>query len=255
MSMRSSQRVVAIIPARYASMRLPGKPLADIAGKPMIQHVYERAARARTIDDVIVATDDERIADAVRAFGGHAEMTSPDIRSGSDRIGVVARGLPSTELVVNIQGDEPLIPPAMIDEAVQPLLQNPAIDVGTLVGRITTPEELLDPNTVKVTLDRNGRCLYFSRSPIPFGRDIGVEALLQSCAVYRHIGLYVYRTPFLLRFAAMEQTPLERAEKLEQLRVLEHGFAIHAVLTTHHSIAVDTPADLERVRALAGTRT
>lgn len=254
MSMPSSRHVVAIIPARYASTRLPGKPLAEIAGKPMIQHVYERASRARTIDEVIVATDDERIANAVRAFGGRAEMTSPEIRSGSDRIGVVARGLPSAELVVNIQGDEPLIPPAMIDEAVQPLLHNPAIEVGTLVGRITTPEEYLDPNTVKVTLDRSGRCMYFSRSPIPFGRDISVENLLRDFPVYRHIGLYVYRTAFLLGFTAMEQTPLERAEKLEQLRVLEYGVAIHAVLTAHHSIAVDTPADLERVRTLAEVR-
>lgn len=252
MNPASAHRVVAIIPARFASTRLPGKPLADIAGKPMIQHVYERARQAHLIDDVIVATDDARIADAVRAFGGRAELTSTDIRSGSDRIAVVARMLPAAELVVNLQGDEPLIPPAMIDDAVRPLLENPALLVGTLAARITTPAELLDPNTVKVTLDRNGRCLYFSRSPIPFGRDMAPDALLRTCPVYRHIGLYVYRTTFLLHYTTLEQTSLERAEQLEQLRILEHGYPIHAVLTEYQSVAVDTPADLERVRTLAG---
>lgn len=252
MSAPSTPRVVAIIPARYASTRLPGKPLADIAGKPMIQHVYERTRQAALVDDVIVATDDQRIADAVRAFGGRAELTSPDIRSGSDRIAVVARTLPATELIVNIQGDEPLIPSAMIDDAIRPLLHDLSIPVGTLVARITTPEEFLDPHTVKVVLDRNSRCLYFSRSPIPFGRDITIETLLQRCPIYRHIGVYIYRTPFLLRYTTLEQTPLEQAEHLEQLRVLEHGYFIHAVLTAYQSIAVDTPADLERVRALAG---
>ncbi len=219
----------------------------------MIQHVYERTRRATLVDDVIVATDDDRIVKAVRAFGGQAELTSPDIRSGSDRIAVVARSLSSAELIVNIQGDEPLIPPEMIDEAVRPLLDNPKLDAGTLVTRISTREEYLDPHTVKVTLDRNSRCLYFSRSPIPFARDISIEALLQTCPLYRHIGLYVYRAAFLVRFAALEQTPLEKAEKLEQLRILEHGFSLHAVLTSHNnSIAVDTPADLERVRTLVG---
>lgn len=254
MSPLPAQRVVAIIPARYASTRLPGKPLADIAGKPMIQHVYERTREAVLVNDVIVATDDVRIADAVRAFGGRAELTSPSIRSGSDRIAVVARSLPTTELIVNVQGDEPLIPPAMIDEAVRPLLENPALLVGTLAARITSRGELFDPNIVKVTLDRNGRCLYFSRSPIPFGRDMEPDELLRACAVYRHIGLYVYRTTFLLQYTTLEQTPLERAEQLEQLRILEHGYPIHAVLTEHRSVAVDTPADLERVRTLAGTR-
>jgi 3-deoxy-manno-octulosonate cytidylyltransferase (CMP-KDO synthetase) len=252
MSAPSTSRVVAIIPARYASTRLPGKPLVDIAGKPMIQHVYERTRQAALVDDVIVATDDPRIAEAVRAFGGRAEMTSPDIRSGSDRIAVVARTLPETELIVNIQGDEPLIPSAMIDDAIRPLLSDPSIPVGTLAARITTSEEFLDPHTVKVALDRNSRCLYFSRSPIPFGRDMTIDALLQRCPAYRHIGVYVYRTPFLLRYTTLEQTPLELAEQLEQLRVLEHGYFIHAVLTTYQSIGVDTPADLERVRALAG---
>lgn len=248
-----AQRVVAVIPARYASSRLPGKPLADIAGKPMIQHVVERALAAQFVDDVIVATDDERISAAVRAFGGRVVMTPVDCPSGSDRIALVARDLPATEIIVNIQGDEPVIPPAMIDEAIAPLIRDPGIAVGTLVTRLRTPEELPDPNTVKVTLDMAGRCLYFSRSPIPFGRDITPGELVQRYPVYRHIGLYVYRRDFLLRYAALTQTALEQAEKLEQLRILEHGYSIHAAITTHESIAVDTPADLQRVRALLGT--
>lgn len=245
-------RVVAVIPARFASTRFPGKPLADIAGKPMIRHVYERTSLARTVETVIVATDDERIAQAVRAFGGTAQMTSPDLRSGSDRIAAVARHLPEAEIIVNVQGDEPLIPPAMIDEAVQPLLDDASLQVGTLAQRISTAAELEDPNVVKVTLDRAGRCLYFSRSPIPYGRGLTPDALLRGTAVYKHIGLYVFRKEFLLRYASLDQTPLEHAEQLEQLRILEHGYPLHAVVTTYTSLAVDTPADLERVRSLAG---
>jgi 3-deoxy-manno-octulosonate cytidylyltransferase (CMP-KDO synthetase) len=247
-------RVVAVIPARYASSRLPGKPLADINGKPMIQHVVERARLARLVNDVIVATDDERIAHAVCAFGGTAVMTPVDCRSGSDRIALVAQDLPSTDVIVNVQGDEPVIPPAMIDEAVAPLLMDASLPVGTLVTRLQTTGELFDPNTVKVLLDRHGRCLYFSRSPVPFGRDITPAELLERYPVYRHIGMYVYRRDFLMRYAALEQTPLEQAEKLEQLRILEHGYSLHATVTAHESIAVDTPADLERVRAMINIR-
>ncbi len=247
-------RVVVVIPARYASSRLPGKPLADIHGKPMIQHVVERARMATLVNDVIVATDDQRIMDAVYAFGGTAVMTPADCPSGSDRIALVARGLTATEIIVNVQGDEPVIPPAMIDEAVAPLLQDPSLPVGTLVTRLRSTEELLDPNTVKAVLDRGGRCLYFSRSPIPFGRDLTPAELIERCPVYRHIGMYVYRRDFLMRYAALEQTPLEQAEKLEQLRILEHGYAIHAAVTAHVSIAVDTPADLDRVRTLMNPR-
>ena len=247
-------RVVVVIPARYASSRLPGKPLADINGKPMIQHVVERARMATLVNDVIVATDDQRIMDAVCAFGGTAVMTPADCPSGSDRIALVARGLTATEIIVNVQGDEPVIPPAMIDEAIAPLLKEKSLPVGTLVTRLRTTEELLDPNTVKAVLDRQGRCLYFSRSPIPFGRDLTPAELIERSPVYRHIGMYVYRRDFLLRYAALEQTPLEQAEKLEQLRILEHGYAIHAAVTAHVSIAVDTPADLDRVRALTNPR-
>lgn len=248
-------RVVAVIPARYASSRLPGKPLADINGKPMIQHVVERAREARLVDDVIVATDDRRIMDAVGAFGGTAVMTPADCPSGSDRIALVARDLPATEIIVNVQGDEPMIPPAMIDEAVTPLLDAPSLPVGTLVTRLRTTEEYLDPNTVKAVLDRQGRCLYFSRSPIPFGRDLTPAVLLERSPVYRHIGMYVYRRDFLMQYAALGQTPLEMAEKLEQLRILEHGYTIHAAVTDRVSIAVDTAADLDRVRALMNPRT
>jgi 3-deoxy-manno-octulosonate cytidylyltransferase (CMP-KDO synthetase) len=243
-------RVVAVIPARYASSRLPGKPLADINGKPMIQHVVERTRMAHLVNDVIVATDDERIMDAVCAFGGTAVMTPVDCPSGSDRIALVARDLPSTEIIVNVQGDEPVIPPDMIDEAVAPLLKDTSLPVGTLVTRLRTVAELLDPNVVKALLDRQGRCLYFSRSPVPFGRDVTPAELLERYPVYRHVGMYVYRRDFLMHYAALEQTPLEQAEKLEQLRILEHGYSIHAAVTAHTSIAVDTAADLERVRAM-----
>jgi 3-deoxy-manno-octulosonate cytidylyltransferase (CMP-KDO synthetase) len=245
-----SHKVVVVIPARYASSRLPGKPLAEINGKPMIQHVVERARRATLVHEVIVATDDQRIADAVRGFGCTAVMTPVDCQSGSDRIAIVARDLPTAEIIVNVQGDEPVIPPAMIDEAVEPLLKDPALPVGTLVTRLQTTEELLDPNTVKVVIDKNGRCLYFSRSPIPFGRDCSPAELVNRYTVYRHIGMYVYRRTFLMHYATLTPTALEQAEKLEQLRILEHGYAIHAAVTTHKSIAVDTPADLERVRGL-----
>jgi 3-deoxy-manno-octulosonate cytidylyltransferase (CMP-KDO synthetase) len=246
----AGKRTVAIIPARYASQRFPGKPLALIAGKPMIVHVMERAARARLVDGVLVATDDERIAAAVRSHGGEAVMTPADVRSGSDRIALAARPLTGTEIIVNVQGDEPLIPPAMIDDAIRPLLDNPSIEAGTLVRRLRSVAELDNPNLAKVLLDRSGRCLYFSRASVPYGRGIAPEELIATVPVYGHIGLYVFRREFLLAFAAMTQTPLEMAEQLEQLRILEHGHALHAVVTGHESMAVDTPADLERVRTL-----
>lgn len=246
-------RTVAIIPARYASQRLPAKPLADIAGKPMIQHVYERASKATLVNAVLVATDDERIAAAVRAFGGHAVMTPSSLQSGSDRIAYVARSMADTDIVVNVQGDEPLLAPAMIDEAVRPLLENPAIPVGTLVRRIETPLELANPGIVKVVLDKDGYCLYFSRSVIPYGRDHLPEEWLDRSAYYKHVGLYVFRREFLLHYARLPRTPLEIAEKLEQLRILEHGYKIKAAITTHDSKPVDTVEDLERIRAEVGS--
>ena len=249
MSLAPGTRTVAIIPARYGSQRFPGKPLALIAGKPMIVHVMERAASARLVDAVLVATDDERIASAVRSHGGEAVMTPTDVRSGSDRIALAARALAGTDIIVNVQGDEPLIPPAMIDEAVRPLLEDNSIKAGTLVRRIRSVAELENPNVTKALLDRSGRCLYFSRASVPYGRGMRPEELIAEFPVYAHVGLYVFRREFLLAFAAMTQTPLEMAEGLEQLRILEHGHALHAVVTGHESIAVDTPGDLERVRA------
>jgi 3-deoxy-manno-octulosonate cytidylyltransferase (CMP-KDO synthetase) len=253
MTAPGAPRTVVLIPARFGSTRLPGKPLAEIAGKPMIQHVYERALRAQLVHDVIVATDDLRIIAAVEKFGGHAVITPPDAPSGSDRIAHVASQLQDAVIIVNVQGDEPFLPPAMIDEAIRPLHADPHVRVGTLARRIEDVETLQDPAVVKVVLDRNSNALYFSRSSIPFGRDITPAELLARIAVYRHIGLYVYRREFLLHYTTLPQTPLEQTEKLEQLRILEHGYPIRVAVTTHHSIAVDTPADLERARALAGS--
>ena len=238
--------IVAIIPARYQSSRLPGKALADIAGYPMIEHVYRRASAAAAVSSVLVATDDERIRDAVRAFGGRVCMTSPAHPSGTDRLAEVAAGL-SCDIVVNVQGDEPLLEPAMIDEAVGPMRADPAIAMSTLRRRIDDPAELHSPNVTKVVVDRDGYALYFSRAAIPFVRD-GAPA----APAWRHIGLYVYRRDTLLRLARLAPTALERSEALEQLRALEHGIRILAVETQHDSIGVDTAEDLERVRRLAG---
>ena len=254
MSVPVRPRAVAIIPARFASQRLPGKPLEPINGVPMICHVMERASRARSIAGVIVATDDQRIADVVHAHGGRAVMTPTTLQSGTDRIAWVARTLDDVDLVVNVQGDEPLLPPEMIDLAVRPLLDDRSIAAGTLVRRITSTAELMNPNLPKVVLDGEGFCLYFSRSPIPYGRDLPPEQWLELHTYYRHIGLYVFRTSFLVQYASWPQTPLEKAEKLEQLRILEHGRRMKAVVTDLESIAVDTPADLERVRTLMMTQ-
>jgi 3-deoxy-manno-octulosonate cytidylyltransferase (CMP-KDO synthetase) len=241
---------VAIIPARYASERLPGKPLVDIGGKPMIQHVYERTALAKQVHRVIVATDDERIATTVRGFGGEALMTPFSLKSGSDRIAYVARSLNNADIIVNVQGDEPLIVPDMIDQAVVPLREDHTLVAGTLVRKIRTENELLNPSIPKVVLDKNGFCLYFSRSPIPFVRDHARAQWMVEGEFYKHIGLYVYQREFLLTYSTLPQTPLELLEKLEQLRILEHGYRIKAVVTSYDTTPVDTPDDLEKVRVL-----
>jgi len=246
----SSVRTVAIIPARYGSRRLPAKPLADIAGKPMIQHVYERTAQASLVHKVIVATDDERIASAVRAFGGEAVMTPASMESGSDRIAHVARSVSDADIIVNVQGDEPLIAPQMIDEGIRPLIEDDQILVGTLVRKIDTDAELQNPSIPKVVLDSNGYCLYFSRSIVPFVRDRAKGEWLAHHSYFKHIGLYAFRREFLLRFAGFQQTPLEKAERLEQLRILEHGYSIKAAITTYDTLSVDTEEDLERVRMI-----
>ncbi len=244
-------KVVAVIPARYASSRFPGKVLADLAGKPMVQHVVERAAQAKTVGRVLVATDDERIAAAVRAFGTEAVLTDPGHPSGTDRIAEAIREVPC-DLVVNVQGDEPLLPPAMVDEAVEPFLADPALEMGTVCRAIEDPRDLTDPNVVKVVRDLEGYALYFSRSPVPYSRDGQRRAGgAQPC---KHIGLYVYRRAFLFRFTAWKPTPLEEAERLEQLRALEHGVRIRVVETRHDSVGVDTPDDLARVQLLLKRR-
>lgn len=210
----------------------------------MIEHVYRRTAAAAWVSSVLVATDDERILEAVRSFGGVACLTSPDHASGTDRLAEVAREM-SCEVIVNVQGDEPLIEPIMIDEAVQPLMDDPMVMMTTLRRRITDPAELQNPNVTKVVVDREGFALYFSRAPIPFAR-----AGAPAADAWRHVGLYVYRRDCLLQLAGLEPTALERSEALEQLRALEHGIRILAVETQHESIGVDTPEDLERVRRL-----
>jgi 3-deoxy-manno-octulosonate cytidylyltransferase (CMP-KDO synthetase) len=235
---------VAVIPARFASTRFPGKPLADIDGRPMIEHVYTRARRAKSVSRVIVATDDLRIATAVIKFGGEVKLTRADHPSGTDRLAEVAAKL-DCDVVVNVQGDLPLIDPGAIDEAVAPF-SDPAVLITTLYRRITDSAELRDPNIVKIAIDRGGFALYFSRAPIPYVRDPrgGWPPM------YRHIGLYAYRRSALMVFASLEPTPLERAEALEQLRALEHGIRIKTVETAYDSVEVDTPEDLEHVRRL-----
>lgn len=234
----------AVIPARYDSTRFPGKILANINGKPMIRHVYERVEIVEEIDTVIVATDDHRIFRCVEDFGGRVVMTSPEHTSGTDRIAEVAREL-SHSLIVNVQGDEPDIKPEMIASALRPFVQEEELKMTTLIRKLDQ-EEISDPNVVKVVTDKDGNALYFSRASIPYVRDN------RSGRFYKHIGLYVYRREFLLQYTSMEPTPLEMAESLEQLRVLENGYRIRAVETELDSIGVDTPEDLERVQQIMG---
>ena len=238
--------VIAIIPARFHSTRLPGKALLDIGGRPMIEHVYRRAAMARLVDAVIVATDDERIERAVTAFGGIAQMTASHHASGTDRLAEVAADLPCG-LIVNVQGDEPLIDPAAIDAVIAPMQHDPSIEMGTAARRVRDDAELATPHVVKVVTDINGFALYFSRAPIPHGRDATALAIARA-----HLGLYVYRRDTLLRLARLPRTPLEDTEALEQLRALEHGIRIKVVETAYVSQGVDTADDLEQVRQVAG---
>ena len=237
-------KVLGVIPARYGSTRFEGKALADILGKPMIQRVYERAINTKTVNELTVATDDQRIFDTVKSFGGNVVMTSQH-PTGTDRIAEVARNS-NADIIVNIQGDEPLIEPAMIDEAVQPLLDDDGIDLGTLVHRIKSEDEYRNPNVVKVIIDKSGFAMYFSRSPIPYIRS-GVWG---STIIYRHVGLYVYKKYALLDFAQTSSTPLETSEGLEQLRFLENGYRMKVVETQYSSIGVDTPDDLEKVKMM-----
>ena len=247
--------IVAIIPARYASTRFPGKPLADICGKPMVQHVFERTQKAQLVDHVVVATDDQRIFDTVESFGGTAIMTGGHHQTGTDRLAEAAEKL-GADLIVNVQGDEPLIDPKMIDQAVQPMRDDESLPMGTLKTRIDEPSDLVNPNVVKVVTDLSGCALYFSRSHIPYPRDLdgspGVNHLQHA---YRHIGLYVYRRDFLLKYPALPATPLEKLESLEQLRALEHGYRIRVVETALSSHGVDTSEDLDRVKKTLASST
>ena len=239
-------KVIGVIPARYHSTRLPGKPLADINGKPMIQYVYENTARSTTLDEVIVATDDKRVIEAVENFGGKARMTSKDHSTGTDRIAEVAEKY-DVRIVVNIQGDEPFINPGMIDEIVTPLLEDEDIPMSTLKHEITDKEDLGNTNVVKVVTDISDFALYFSRSLIPYPRyEEGHRA-------YEHIGIYAYRKDFLLHFSGLTPTGLERTEALEQLRALENGYRIKVILTRQDYIplSVDTSDDLEKARGYA----
>jgi 3-deoxy-manno-octulosonate cytidylyltransferase (CMP-KDO synthetase) len=236
-------RILGVIPARYASVRFPGKALARIAGKTMLEHVFERASQARYLTGVVVATDDQRIYEEARGFGAPVIMTRADHVSGTDRVAEVASAR-DAEIIVNIQGDEPLIDPSAIDAAVLSLLDAPVVSMGTLKRRIEDPLDIDNPNVVKVVTDFAGRAIYFSRCPIPYAR--GSETLTR----FKHIGLYVYRRDFLLAYSDLPVGPLETAEKLEQLRALENGFTIRVVETEYESLGVDTPEDLARVSKL-----
>ena len=237
-------KAICVIPARYSSTRLPGKPLKDICGKPMICRVFERASRAASVAEVIVATDDERIFQAVEKNSGRAMMTRTDHKTGTDRLAEVAAKFPDADVVVNVQGDEPLIEPSLIDELVAEFARDDKLQMATVATELTAADEMQNPNNVKVVVDRNGNALYFSRSLIPFPRNAGKSP------VYKHIGIYAYRRQFLIDYAAMEPTPLEQAESLEQLRALENGFKIRVIKSSCRFIGVDTAEDLQLVNEI-----
>ncbi len=238
-------RILGVIPARFASSRFPGKALAPLAGRPMIEHVWERASRSRYLTSLLIATDDDRIASVARRFGARVRMTNPNHATGTDRLAEVASA-EEAALYVNIQGDEPLINPDAIDAAILPLCADPDIAMGTLRKKIDFTDEIQNPNVVKVVTNFAGDAIYFSRSPIPFERD-GRPGLP---IYYKHIGLYVYRRDLLLHYPDLPVGPLEQAERLEQLRALENGYRIRVVNTEYESLGVDTPEDLERVNQI-----
>jgi 3-deoxy-manno-octulosonate cytidylyltransferase (CMP-KDO synthetase) len=242
----SSARVVVVIPARYGSTRLPGKPLVSLAGKPMIQRVYERARMAHRVDRVIVATDDERIVKAVETFGGEARMTRADHRTGTERVAEVAAHVEGG-VFVNVQGDEPLLDPVAVDTAVAALLEEPAASISTVATPIKTPADIMDPNVVKTVLDFDGNALYFSRAPIPWVRDTASKVQVRHL---KHLGLYVFQRDALLEFPTLPQGDLERIEQLEQLRWMEIGWKIRVAEVEHDAVSVDVPEDVARVEKL-----
>ncbi len=245
-------RVIGIIPARYSSSRFPGKALADISGKPMIQRVYEQVVKASGLQDVIVATDSDEIFRRVEDFGGKAVMTSSDCKSGTDRIAEAVKDI-ECDIVVNVQGDEPLISPEVINLAVNPLIEDKNIQMGTVASRITEKNELDDHNVAKVVIDKDSFALYFSRAIVPCSKNRTLD--VQKHLYYKHIGIYVYRRDFLLRFAGMSQTPLEEIEGLEQLRALENGCRIKVIITNYSSVSVDVPEDIEKVNRIIKKKT
>jgi 3-deoxy-manno-octulosonate cytidylyltransferase (CMP-KDO synthetase) len=246
-------RVIGIIPARFGSERFPGKVIAPLAGKPLVVHTYERACAAKSLHEVVVATDDPRVVDAVKPYNVRTVMTRGDHPTGTDRIAEVAAGL-DVDIIVNVQADEPLVDPGLIDAVVKPLIDDPGVPMATARHPIRETALIHDPNCVKVVCDRNGHALYFSRSPIPFVRATGHDPRRENL-YWQHIGLYVFRRDFLLRFAQMKPTPLEQLEKLEQLRVLENGYVIAVVEAGARTIGVDTPEDLARAEeALSGRK-
>lgn len=236
-------KAICIIPARFSSTRLPGKPLKDICGKPMICRVYERAKLAKSVDEVIVATDDKRILNAVEKNFGRAMMTRADHKTGTDRLAEVAEKFPDAEVIVNVQGDEPLIEGSLIDELIAQF-DDTDLQMATVAVELTEDAEIKNPNNVKVVIDKNNNALYFSRSPIPYPRNFGKSK------VYKHIGIYAYRRNFLLNFAQMTPTPLEETESLEQLRALENGYKIRVIKSNCKFIGVDTEEDLKLVNEI-----
>ncbi len=242
----SDPKVIVVIPARYASTRLPGKPLVPLAGKPMVQHVYERAKRAQTVHRVMVATDDQRLMDAVTAFGGEARMTRSDHRTGTERIAEVAVH-EAGDVFVNVQGDEPLIDPVAIDTAVGALLEEPQAQISTVATPIRHAGDIMDPNVVKTVLDFDGNALYFSRAPIPWIRDTQQKLHVK---YWKHLGLYVFQREALLEFPTLPQGELEKIEQLEQLRWLENGWKIRVAEVAHDAVSVDVPEDVARVEKL-----
>ena len=242
----SDPKVIVVIPSRYASTRLPGKPLVPLAGKPMVQHVYERAKQAQTVHRVMVATDDQRIMDAVKGFGGEARMTRADHRTGTERVAEVAVHEPG-DVFVNIQGDEPLIDPMAIDTAVGALLEEPQAQIATVATPIRHAGDIMDPNVVKTVLDFDGNALYFSRAPIPWIRDTQQKLHVK---YWKHLGLYVFQREALLEYSTLPQGELERIEQLEQLRWLENGWKIRVAEVAHDAVSVDVAEDVARVEKL-----
>jgi 3-deoxy-manno-octulosonate cytidylyltransferase (CMP-KDO synthetase) len=241
--------IIGVIPARFASTRLIGKPLANIGGKPMIQHTYESASKSKLIEKLILAVDDSKVASVARGFGADVIETPKEITSGSDRVAYVAKTYKEADIIANIQGDEPFIHGEMIDQAIEPLLFDKSIEVTTLIKPIQSLKELRSPDIVKVVFDYDNYALYFSRSQIPYSRNaISDSAAIEITDYYKHIGLYVYRRKTLLKFTGLKQTDLEKTEMLEQLRMLENGIKIKVVETEFDSISVDNQEDLKRAR-------